>query len=279
MKTDPPFLDGTLPRISIVIPVFNAERYIGEALSAVAAQDFRDFEVHVVDDCSSDGSASIIKDYCARDARFFYHLTSTNFGGPANPRNLGISVSIGEYVAFCDADDIWVPHKLSVQIAVADRTGAAVVSALIRDFADGDPVPNFQPPIGEVAISEISHRRLLIKNWIALSSVMVRRTVLLETGPFNAAKTHIAVEDFDMWLRITQRGGRVVRLDVPLVHYRKVSTSISANKSTMVQKALKIIGEDYSRRERKWLFRMIQPLHWLAYVGSAAWHRAVRKEL
>lgn len=279
MKNEKSHLGATSPRISIVIPVFNAERYIGETLSAVAVQDFRDFEVHVVDDCSTDGSASIIKDYCARDARFSYHLTSNNFGGPAGPRNLGVSVSIGEYVAFCDADDIWVPHKLSVQIAVADRTGAAVVSALIRDFADGDALPSFQPPIGEVAVSEISHRRLLIKNWIALSSTMVRRTVLLDTAQFNVAKTHIAVEDFDMWLRITQRGGRVVRVDVPLVHYRKLSTSISANKSMMVQKALKIIGEDYSRRGQMGLFRLIQPLHWLAYVGSAAWHRAVRREL
>ena len=135
-----------MPRISVVVPCYNAEKYIGETLGSIAAQSFDDLEVHIVDDCSTDGSPAIIRDFCARDHRFHYHRSPRNFGGPAGPRNLGISASQSEFVAFCDADDIWVPYKLQIQLAVAEETGAAVVSSEIRDFKDGTRLPNFPQP-------------------------------------------------------------------------------------------------------------------------------------
>lgn len=268
-----------MPRISVVVPVYNAEKYIAETLDGIAAQSFYDFDVHVVDDCSTDGSAAIVETWCERDARFHYHRSPSNFGGPAGPRNLGIAASTGEFVAFCDADDIWVPHKLETQLAVAEASGAAVVSAVIRDFADGDPLPEFEKPVPPIPTTGISHAKLLLKNWIALSSVVARRSALAAAGPFNPAKTHVAVEDFDMWLRITGMGGKVVRVGVPLVHYRKSPTSISASKTMMIRKALNIIGEDYERRGKGGLFRAIRPVHWLLYVGTSAWMRAARREL
>ncbi len=82
-----------------------------------------------------------------------------------------------------------------------------------------------------------------------------------------------------MWLRITGMGGNVIRVGAPLVHYRKLPTSISASKSMMIRKALNIIGEDYVRRGKAGLFTAIRPLHWLLYVGTSAWMRAVRREL
>jgi teichuronic acid biosynthesis glycosyltransferase TuaG len=268
-----------MPRISVVVPVYNAEKYIGETLDSIAAQTFSDFDVHVVDDCSTDRSATIVQAYCDLDKRFHYHRSPTNFGGPAGPRNIGVSVSTGEIIAFCDADDVWVPHKLETQLSVVDVHRAAVVCSAIRDFADGDALPIFPKPDFPVSISEITHARLLLKNWIALSSVIVRRSALTAAGEFNQGKTHIAVEDFDMWLRITGMGGQVVRVRAPLVHYRKLPTSISASKSMMIRKALNIIGEDYARRGTAGLFSVIRPLHWFLYVGTSAWMRAVRREL
>lgn len=268
-----------MPQVSVVVPVYNAEKYIAETLASIAGQSFADFDVHVVDDCSTDGSAKIVREFCARDPRFHYHRSPTNFGGPAGPRNLGIAQSAGEYVAFCDADDLWAPFKLEVQLAIARDSGADVVSAVVRDFADGETPAPFDRPQGAVPLTDISHGRLLLKNWIALSSVMGRRASLLIAGPFNTARTHIAVEDFDMWLRITERGGRVVRIGTPLVHYRKLPTSISASKSMMIRKALNIIGEDYGRRGRAGLFKLLRPVHWILYVGTSAWMRAVRREL
>ena len=268
-----------MPQVSVVVPVYNAEEYIAETLASIAEQSFVDFDVHVVDDCSTDTSAKIVQEFCARDPRFHYHRSPSNCGGPAGPRNLGIDKSAGEYIAFCDADDLWAPFKLEVQLAIAKKSGADVVSAVVRDFADGEAPAPFDRPDGAVPLTSISHRRLLLKNWIALSSVMVRRASLLTAGPFNTARTHIAVEDFDMWLRITARGGRVVRIGTPLVHYRKLPTSISANKSMMVRKALNVLGEDYGKRGKGGLFRLLRPVHWILYVGTSAWMRAVRREL
>ena len=112
-----------------------------------------------------------------------------------------------------------------------------------------------------------------------MSSVLIRRTTLDAAGTFNEAKSHIAVEDFDMWLRITGMGIPVVRVGVPMVHYRKLAGSISAKKRTHVEKALNMIGEDYRRRGRAALFRVIRPVHWLLYVGTSAWTRAIRGAL
>lgn len=268
-----------MPRVSVVVPVYNAEKYIGETLQSIGSQTFADIDVHVVDDCSTDGSAEIVQAFCAEDSRFSYHRSSSNFGGPAGPRNLGIEKSFGEYVAFCDADDVWVAHKLETQLAVAEETGADVVSAVVRDFYDGEEREPVAAPPGAVPHSEISHARLLLKNWIALSSVVARRSALASAGPFNPARTHVAVEDFDMWLRITQKGGRVVRIGVPLVHYRKLPTSISASKTMMIRKALNMIGDDYARRGKGALFKILRPAHWVLYVGTSAWMRAIRREL
>lgn len=268
-----------MPQVSIVVPVYNAEKYIAETLTSIARQSLVDFDVHVVDDCSTDGSAKIVQQFCAQDARFYYHRSPRNFGGPAGPRNLGIDKSAGEYIAFCDADDLWAPFKLELQLAIAKESGADIVSAVVRDFNDGEEPAPFDRPQGEVLLTEIGHDRLLLKNWIALSSVVGRRASLLAAGPFNTERTHIAVEDFDMWLRITGRGGRVVRIGTPLVHYRKLPTSISASKRMMVRKALNVIGEDYRRRGKGGLFGLLRPVHWILYVGTSAWMRAVRREL
>jgi len=259
--------------------VYNAEKYIGETLQSISGQTFGDFEVHVVDDCSTDGSAAIVQAFCATDNRFSYHRSPSNFGGPAGPRNIGIEKSSGQYVAFCDADDVWMAHKLETQLATAEVTDADIVSAVVRDFRDGEDREEVAAPLGAVPLSEISHARLLLKNWIALSSVVARRSTLEAAGPFNPARTHVAVEDFDMWLRITQNGGRAVRVGVPLVYYRKLPTSISASKMMMIRKALNMIGDDYARRKKGGLFKVLRPVHWVLYVATSAWMRAIRREL
>lgn len=268
-----------MSRISVVVPVYNAEKYIAETLASIAAQSFSDFEAHIVDDCSTDTSADVIKAFCEADQRFSYHLMPTNCGGPAGPRNHGIAAAGGEFVAFCDADDIWVSYKLELQLIVADETDADVIAGMIRDFNDGDQLPHFERPNGPMPIKRISHRNLLIKNRIAMSSALVRQTSLAMVGGFNAAKSHVAVEDYDIWLRITGMGGRAVRLAVPLVHYRKLAASLSSNKMEHVSKAVKMIKEDYERRGRRGIFSLIWPLHWILYVGTAVWTRAVRRTL
>lgn len=268
-----------MPLVSVVIPVYNAEKYILATLESIQAQSFSDFDVSVVDDCSTDSSSAIIKQFCSQNARFTYRCAPHNFGGPAGPRNIGVSTSTGALIAFCDADDIWVSHKLEIQVAVMNETGAALVCAAIRDFTNDSLLPIFHPPTLPIEYCDIRHARLLLKNWIAMSSVLIKRSTLVAAGPFNIETSHVAVEDFDMWLRVSGSEGRIVRIAAPLVHYRKVPTSISASKSMMIRKALNVIGEDYARRGKRRLFDIIRPIHWLLYVSTSGWMRAIRREL
>lgn len=268
-----------MTKISVIVPVYNAEKYIEATLQSIADQTISDFDVHIVDDCSTDRSQEIIREFCHKNAKFFYHRSSQNFGGPAGPRNLGVACSTSEFIAFCDADDLWAPFKLEVQLAVAMRSSADIVTAVVRDFLDGETPLPFARPSSEVPVSTISHSKLLLKNWIALSSVLVKRKALQAAGPFNEDRSHIAVEDFDMWLRIAGQGGKIARVGFPLVHYRKLPTSISANKRMMIRKALNVIGSDYRRRNKGAFFNAVRPFHWALYVGTSAWMRAVRREL
>jgi glycosyltransferase involved in cell wall biosynthesis len=104
----------TGPLVSVVVPVYNGERYLGEALDSILAQDYDPFEVIVVDDGSDDGGAELAR---ARDVRV---LVQAN-GGPAAARNAGIAASRGSFVAFLDQDDLWVPGKLAKQIEMLVR--------------------------------------------------------------------------------------------------------------------------------------------------------------
>lgn len=267
------------PRVSVIVPVWNAEKYISATLHSIRSQDFNDFEVLVIDDCSTDRSPEIIAGFVKSDARFSYHKSLVNFGGPAGPRNMGLDLAKGDLVAFCDADDIWVPHKLTLQVATMDLTKAEVICSMVCDFHDDTKLPIFQAPDQAPSYNLISSTQLRVKNWIALSSVLVRKDAIDAVGRFNADRSYVAVEDYDMWVRLTRNGSKILRLSCPLVHYRKLPTSISADKLMMIRRALNVIGSDYEARGLGRLFAIIKPVHWLLYVTSSAWMRAVRREL
>jgi glycosyltransferase involved in cell wall biosynthesis len=112
---------GPRPRVSVVIAFLNAERYLAEAIQSVVAQTYEDWELFLVDDGSTDGSAAVAEDYAGRDARItcLHHPDRRNFGASAS-RNLGMRNARGEYLAYLDADDAWLPTKLEEQVRLLD---------------------------------------------------------------------------------------------------------------------------------------------------------------
>ena len=104
-------------RVSIVIPARNEERYIGRTLDAALRQDYGDFELIVVDSCSTDDTARVLRDVSERDARIRV-VTEDMDRGAGAARNRGIEVARGEYIAFLDADDVYEPHKLQLQLEI-----------------------------------------------------------------------------------------------------------------------------------------------------------------
>lgn len=122
------------PRVSVLIPCYNAGKYLGAALDSVLAQTCQDFEIIVVDDGSQDDSAAVAARYSR--VRYFYHAHS----GISVTRNLAISKAQGDFVAFLDADDLWVPEKLEKQVAYLDsHPDCQLVFTLVSNFYDGAP--------------------------------------------------------------------------------------------------------------------------------------------
>ena len=117
-----------MPRVSVVVPIYNVEAYLGECLDSLAAQTFEDLEIVMVDDGSTDGSAAIAERFAARDPRFT--LVSQPNGGLSRARNTGMDVASGEFLAFADSDDVLAPNAYELLLGALDRTGS--------DFASGN---------------------------------------------------------------------------------------------------------------------------------------------
>ena len=184
------------PTVSVVIPAFNASPYLREALESVMAQTYQDFEIILIDDGSTDDTAEIAADY--RPLLRYFHQENA---GPAKARNRGIAEAKGKFVAFLDADDVWLPEKLEKQVR---RFRAEPDLGLVTTGHQAFEVGRIHPP-------EKDKRKLLFEGGnvakaifvhsnVATPSVMVPRAVLDEIGGFEE-EIHIG-EDDNLWIRI-----------------------------------------------------------------------------
>jgi glycosyltransferase involved in cell wall biosynthesis len=183
--------------VSVIIPVYNGARWIGQALRSAFAQTYRDFEVIVVDDGSTDDLDAALAEWTGR---IIFERQAN--GGPGSARNRGLARANGRFVAFLDADDEWLPDKLALQVQYFERypqTGllhtALVGDTLGRAETGGDGMP---PP--ENVFCGLFHTDFFIRTL----TVMAPRAVVLEAGGFDERR-EIHVEDWDLWLRIAAR--------------------------------------------------------------------------
>jgi glycosyltransferase involved in cell wall biosynthesis len=218
--------------VSIIIPAYNASRWIAEALRSVLEQDYGALEVIVVDDGSTDRTAAVIAGFAGR----VKCLRQENLG-LARARNAGIRVAQGEYIAFLDADDIWLPQKIRLQIDALDDSGMAWVYSDAYAFDDrtGRALHNLSQltPLngGDVL------QPLLLSNFIPSPTPMVSRTVFQEVGLFYASNDPTSKnpgEDWDMWLRIAARHP-VALINSPLAGYRVLAESLSHSRPIMME--------------------------------------------
>jgi|SRR5579859_5860201 len=207
--------------VSVVIPAYNAAKWIASTLDSVLAQDFQDFEVIVVNDGSTDLTASILANYTRINC-----LHKTN-GGLGSARNAGIRAAQGEYIAFVDADDLWLPSKLTLQVQLLEQTQLAWA------YCDGYI---FDSDTGTVSSVFGRTRRfhsgdilcqLFIENFIPSPTPLIRRNVFDEVGLFDQTEVVHMREDWDLWLRIAARYP-VALVNRPLVCYRRHAGSNTA---------------------------------------------------
>jgi teichuronic acid biosynthesis glycosyltransferase TuaG len=263
-----------VPDITIVVPAYNSAAWITDTLEGLLAQSHAAWEAIVADDASRDATAAIVSDYAKRDARIRLMRMPVNSGGPAGPRNAAVSEARGEWIAFCDADDVWHPRKLEWQLAVAKRTGATMVCSSIRDFHDAATLSSaFADTTPTGSFSTIGLWRLLGKNIIPNSSVLCRRQALLDAGCFDRDPDLVAVEDYDLWVRMNEQGALMLKLDAPLVAYRRVVGSLSARKLTLARRVTKVLKRHFRRTGNPLGFYLTLPFLMASYVGQSLYLR------
>jgi teichuronic acid biosynthesis glycosyltransferase TuaG len=261
-----------IPDVTVVMPAYNAEKYIAATIRSVLAQSFRNFELLVVDDCSKDSTASIVAQFAADDARVRLIRLDRNRGAPAGPRNVAIAQARGEWIAFLDADDIWHPEKLQRQMKALRETGAQFCCTQMRDFVDegelrlgGDET---------YSIERISFRQQLLRYRTPTSSVVAKRTLLLN-NPFNEDPRYKAREDLDCWLHCIEEAGGGIKLRSPLMGYRIIPGQISGNKLQMMKRHLFVLRRYRLKSGR--LLGLAAYLFTFSHFSLALYRRGLRK--
>lgn len=224
--------DAPAPRVSVVIPAFNRAATIRGAIESVLAQSFTDLELLVVDDASTDATAERVR--AIADPRVRMLANPRNMGAGA-ARNTGLRAARGDWVAFQDSDDEWLPRKLERQMARLDTPGADWIAAycgmLVLGTAESHtpetgarPKIDYLPAPGPHRIEGDLRRALLDVNSISPQTLIARRAVLERIGGFDESLP--AVEDWDLALRLAQEGA-IACIDEPLVIQRFSTNSLS----------------------------------------------------
>lgn len=224
------------PLISIITPMYNAANFIAETCDSVIKQTYINWEMIIIDDCSTDNSVEIVSEISKNHQRIKLLKAPKNYGGPAGPRNIGINSANGQYVAFLDSDDIWFPEKLESQIDIIRNNNAYMCCTAMQPFTD---IVQLTTHISTSQTKVINFKNNQIKNRIATSSVIIDKRCL-EMFPFNESIEYKAVEDYDCWLKILKHYGPCQKIKYPLIGYRKSTDQISSNKLDMLQKVYRV---------------------------------------
>ena len=209
------------PLVSVVIPAYNSERYVGEAIESVLAQTYSPVEIVVVDDGSSDATAEVAAGYPA------VHLLRQENSGPSVARNRGFAVAGGEFIAFQDSDDAMTPDKLAVQVGhlrdnptvgcvLAEQEVTIEPGAELPFWIEGSKVSTVMPPRPpEMADEPMVHPMTMV----------VRRATFEQVGGFDESMR--AAEDFDWMLRASEEGVEIARLSNVLLRRRVHAASLT----------------------------------------------------
>lgn len=215
---------NTNPLISIITPCHNAENTISDTIESVLDQTYTNWEMIIVDDCSSDKSSEIIHKYSNIDKRIKYYKTNGNSGSPSIPRNIGIEKSKGQFIAFLDADDIWLQEKLQIQIKFMLINNAKLSYSYYEKMTWNGLRHN---RIVKTRV-KTNYNSLLKSNSIPCLTSMVSREAIGDTR-----FKQIPQEDFCFWLDILKKGYIAHNVCEVTSVYRIAKNSRSSNKLDM----------------------------------------------
>ncbi len=223
--------------VSVVIPIYKAEKYLVQAVESVLKQTVKDIEVILIDDKSPDNSYEMIKKIASSDDRVKVYQNNVN-SGVSYTRNFGVKVAQSDWIAFLDSDDYWEPTKLEKQLPVHLNDRNIVLSCTGTRFMkdNGELYEYIMPVKKNIVFSE-----LLKKNTISCSSVIARRDVM-QNFKFAGDKMH---EDYTAWLGIVKEYGSAYGVNEPLLVYRLTNNSKSSGRiksAKMIYRSYRAIG-------------------------------------
>ncbi len=228
-----------MPTISVVIPAYNAERTILQTIASVQQQNFSDFELIVINDGSTDRTLELLN--TVTDSRL--KIFSYSNGGLPTARNRGISRATGEFIAFLDADDLWTPDKLELQLAALQQHPEAGVAYSWTSFMEEKEGSLSFKPCDPVFFEGNVYANLLVGDFIYNgSNTLIRKQAIESTGEFDP--TLKSCEDWDYWLRLAARWHFVV---VPKhqILYRRSTGAMSSKVEVMKQACLIVLEKAY----------------------------------
>lgn len=228
----------TAPLVSVILPVYNGEAYLAQAVDSVLQQTLRPFELIAIDDGSNDGSPSILASY--RDRITVVRQAN---GGVAAARNAGIARARGEFVAFLDQDDYWLPEKAARQAALFaanQRLGLVHTAVAYYDQVREEYVAPQDPTARPEQMTGDCYESLLLSNPLVNSSVMVRRSVLEQVGTCDLRIRGNTVQDYDLWLRIAKKY-EFAYAPEPLTAFRLHGNQGHRDRRAMLAEELKVV--------------------------------------
>ncbi|MBE7145201.1 glycosyltransferase family 2 protein [Bacillus paranthracis] len=221
-------------QLSIIVPTYNASRFIEETIHSVLNQSFQDWELIIIDDCSTDNTVQKLNEFRKIDQRIRVKVLDEN-SGAAIARNTGISMASGRYIAFLDSDDLWVPRKLEKQLNFMKENNVAF------SFTGYEIITESGEKTGKIihVPKKIDYQGLLKNTIIGCLTVMIDTQ---QVGKIQMPNLRTR-QDTATWLSILKKGFEAYGIDEVLSKYRKVENSISSKKIKMARMNWKLYRE------------------------------------
>ena len=212
--------------VSVITPTYNCAKFIAETIESVQAQTYENWEMVIVDDCSTDDTKAIVDAYIAKDSRVKYHCLEEN-SGAAVARTKAMELAQGEFMAFCDSDDLWMPDKLARQLAFMAETGHAFTCTAYEQMDEESK------SLDRVikTVTKTDYNRLLLDCPVGNSTVMYNVGVM---GKFQVPNIRKRNDDA-LWLQMLKKEKYIWGMPDVLMRYRIRSNSISSNKLKVIK--------------------------------------------
>lgn len=219
--------------VSIIMPAYNCGDFIGITLDTVINQSYKQWEVIIVDDCSSDNTAEVVKEYMNKDERFKYHKLDRN-SGAAVARNTAVELARGKYIAFLDSDDVWFPEKLSKQISFMEENNYLFTCTSYTKIDEQGEYLN-----RTIVAQPRRDYDGILKTCPGNSTVIYNAEKLGKIKIPDIKKRN----DYVMWLSVVKKAGMLYGMEEPLASHRIRNGSLSKKKANLVRYHWKVYRE------------------------------------